>query len=156
MLFRSETGSACALAGENFVSFLILVRHCACGCKASLSRPLKKNVLSSSFALQLSRPEDFEGGGTYIQALGETIQIQQGQALFWHSQLFHGAAPVTRGERYAISAFTTFSSFHLALRHNPPWPTLPLLHPTQRTTSCALDVPVRGYSVPDHKNDSIG
>ena len=63
-----------------------------------------------SFILMLSDPDkDFEGGGTFIQALNSTVQLARGEALVFNGQLVHSAAKITSGRRYVLSGFTYFS-----------------------------------------------
>ena len=54
----------------------------------------------------LSRPQDFDGGGTmFASPLDTTYQTRRGDCLCSCGQLLHGAAPVTSGVRYVLIAF---------------------------------------------------
>lgn len=66
-----------------------------------------------SFIVLLSNPnKDFDGGGTWFHASDEIVEAEQGMAVFWSGQLYHGAAPITRGQRLAISMFTTIDEYY--------------------------------------------
>ena len=86
--------------------------------KASRLKMHKDNAdVSFEFILLLSDPDkDFEGGGTFIEALNTTVPLAQGEALVFNGQLVHAAAAITKGKRYVLSGFTTFSDDFIHLR----------------------------------------
>ena len=62
-----------------------------------------KDNADVSFILLLNEPEtEFEGGGTYIDALNATVPLKQGEVLVFNGQLVHSAAPITRRKRYVV------------------------------------------------------
>lgn len=60
--------------------------------------PLSLNIL-------LNRPEDFDGGGTFIEADEKVYAIDQGDCLVHSGKLAHAGMPVTRGHRFLLVAF---------------------------------------------------
>mmetsp|Transcript_17823 Transcript_17823/g.41825 ORF Transcript_17823/g.41825 Transcript_17823/m.41825 type:complete len:351 (+) Transcript_17823:97-1149(+) len=58
-----------------------------------------------SFNILLNSAQDFEGGGTYVEADECAYQIMQGDCFVHSGKLRHGGQPVTRGERYIIVGF---------------------------------------------------
>ena len=53
----------------------------------------------------LSSQDDFEGGGTYIQALDKTISLEQGEMLIHLGDLLHSGVEITSGVRNLMIAF---------------------------------------------------
>jgi len=58
-----------------------------------------------SFNILLNKPEDFDGGGTFIEPDDRTYQIGQGDCFVHAGKVRHGGAAITRGERYLLVAF---------------------------------------------------
>lgn len=56
-----------------------------------------------SFVILLN--DEFEGGGTYINNLDKTLQLNVGQVLIFPGQLVHSAKSIISGERFIISGF---------------------------------------------------
>ena len=112
--------SAVSLKGMPFV-----IRYDAA--RASKLKLHKDNV-DLSFILLLSDPDDFEAGGTFIEALNTTIPLAQGQALVFNGQLVHSAAAITKGRRYVLSGFTTFSDDFIQRKRKGTLRTMPYHH----------------------------
>jgi hypothetical protein len=53
----------------------------------------------------LSAPDDYEGGGTYIEAMDETIRLQQGEMLIHLGNLVHAGVEITSGVRRLLIGF---------------------------------------------------
>lgn len=60
--------------------------------------PLSLNIL-------LNRPDDFDGGGTFIEADERVYALDQGDCLVHSGKLAHAGMPVTRGHRFLLVAF---------------------------------------------------
>lgn len=58
-----------------------------------------------SFNVLLNKAEEFEGGGTYVEADDCAYQIDQGDCFVHSGKLRHGGQPVTKGERFILVAF---------------------------------------------------
>ena len=59
-------------------------------------------VRKISMTLLLSDPSTFEGGELEIMSQGKTINLKQGQAVFFASWLQHRVKPVIKGERKSL------------------------------------------------------
>lgn len=66
-----------------------------------------------SLVVQLSDPEDYEGGELEIQIDQDPFQIkkQQGFVTAFPSYVLHGVKPVTKGTRYSLVAWITGPAF---------------------------------------------
>jgi hypothetical protein len=53
----------------------------------------------------LSAPDDYEGGGTYIEAMDETIRLQQGEMLIHLGNLVHAGVEIISGVRRLLIGF---------------------------------------------------
>ena len=53
----------------------------------------------------MSRHTDYDGGGTYVRAIGKTIKLRQGQVLVHPGELFHKGVDITRGTGYLAVCF---------------------------------------------------
>lgn len=58
-----------------------------------------------SFNIILNSPDEFEGGGTFIEADNQNYEISQGDCFVHASKLRHGGTAITRGERYLLVGF---------------------------------------------------
>jgi hypothetical protein len=67
--------------------------------------PLHQDESSHSITMALNDDSDYEGGGTYFEALGGVVRPPAGRALLFDGQLVHGGDPITKGTRYIIAAF---------------------------------------------------
>jgi len=67
--------------------------------------PLHQDESSHSVTMALNDDSDYDGGGTYFEALGGAVRPPAGKALVFDGQLVHGGDPITKGTRYIIAAF---------------------------------------------------
>jgi hypothetical protein len=58
-----------------------------------------------SFNLLLSPATDFDGGGTWFEHLGSTVEAQQGQIVCHPGELRHKGVAITRGRRVLLVGF---------------------------------------------------
>ena len=58
-----------------------------------------------AFTIALSDSSSFEGGGTYFEHLGRTVDMPQGHATFRPGAVRHMGSAVTSGVRYVIGGF---------------------------------------------------
>ena len=91
---------------------------------------LHKDNADVSFIVLLSDETHFEGGGTVFDTLPfeGPLMLRQGEALIFNGQHVHGAAPVTKGTRYVLSGFTTFSAEFLDLKRRSTLAGMPYMH----------------------------
>lgn len=68
---------------------------------------------ASVISFNLALNEDFEGGGTYIDALGTRLTMDTGTLLLHCGRLRHCGCPVTRGVRYILVGFVLVKSRHI-------------------------------------------
>jgi hypothetical protein len=68
---------------------------------------------ASIISFNLALNADFEGGGTYIDALGARLTLDPGTLLIHCGRLRHCGCPVTRGVRYILVGFVMVSSPHI-------------------------------------------
>jgi hypothetical protein len=61
--------------------------------------------LSITVNVMLSATDDFGGGGTYIKAIDETINLQQGEMLIHLGDLEHAGVDISSGVRRLLIAF---------------------------------------------------
>lgn len=78
-----------------------------------LDKTYKQNIRKLSIVVQLSNPDDYDGGELKIQTASEpaTMKRQQGFAVAFPSFVLHGVTPVTRGTRYSLVAWITGPQF---------------------------------------------
>ena len=81
---------------------LFLVKYSA-GTDDQRALHLHRDGTLLSFVLQLN--DDFEGGGTQVPSLGQTLLHGVGDLCIHCGWLRHGGAPVTAGERYVLIGF---------------------------------------------------
>ena len=83
---------------------LFVIRYsCALGLQPGLQ--LHRDGSLVSFNILLNEASEFDGGGTILEQEGRTVLIQQGDCLVHSGKVRHGAAQVTRGERFVLVAF---------------------------------------------------
>lgn len=80
---------------------------------AHKDKHLYGRVRKLSMTIQLSAPEDYEGGelAFWFGANEDIMDKEQGRALFFPSYILHEVKPVTRGTRYSLVAWVTGPPF---------------------------------------------
>lgn len=75
---------------------------------------INKNRRKLSMTVQLSQPEDYEGGEVIMMAGPEDIAIPMncGTATIWPAWSLHEVVPVTDGERWCLVAWAEGEPFH--------------------------------------------
>jgi PKHD-type hydroxylase len=70
-------------------------------------------VRKLSLTLQLSAPEDYDGGELALQigAEPQAMEREQGQMVLFPSYVLHEVRPVTRGRRYSLVAWVAGAPF---------------------------------------------
>lgn len=64
-----------------------------------------------SFTISLNDPSNYQGGGTFFQALGEAIDAPgAGHVIMFPGRVEHGGNPISAGTRYVIVLFMGYSS----------------------------------------------
>ncbi|KAI9276228.1 hypothetical protein BY458DRAFT_433849 [Sporodiniella umbellata] len=58
-----------------------------------------------SLTLLISKPEDFEGGGTYFSSINDIVYLNQGDCAYHDARVMHRAIDITKGERYVLVGF---------------------------------------------------
>jgi PKHD-type hydroxylase len=72
----------------------------------------KGRIRKLSITVQLSDPEDYEGGELIINNGGELVMDKkQGRAILFPSYMMHGVKPVTKGTRYSLVVWITGPQF---------------------------------------------
>lgn len=56
-----------------------------------------------TWSLMLSRPDEYDHGGTYIRPLRTTLRLDQGQVLIHPGDLFHTGLDITHGVREYVT-----------------------------------------------------
>jgi len=67
-------------------------------------------------ALSEGRGQDYEGGGTYFQALNSTVHLQRGQMLIFRGKLRHCGVRIVNGSRYLLVGFLVPQIKNVALK----------------------------------------
>eukprot|EP00291_Cryptomonas_curvata_P021622 CAMPEP_0172172698 /NCGR_PEP_ID=MMETSP1050-20130122/12598_1 /TAXON_ID=233186 /ORGANISM="Cryptomonas curvata, Strain CCAP979/52" /LENGTH=548 /DNA_ID=CAMNT_0012844281 /DNA_START=61 /DNA_END=1703 /DNA_ORIENTATION=+ len=66
-----------------------------------------------TFSLLLNRPEDFSGGGLYLERAGRVYRPAQGVAVVHSGKVRHGGYPIDSGARYILVGFCLVRSAQL-------------------------------------------
>ena len=69
------------------------------------SQPIHRDASLLTLNVALSTPSDYEGGGTYIEALDDIMQIEKGHLLCHAGSAMHAGNAITRGERWVFVLF---------------------------------------------------
>eukprot|EP00656_Telonema_subtile_P031690 TRINITY_DN3466_c0_g1_i3.p1 TRINITY_DN3466_c0_g1~~TRINITY_DN3466_c0_g1_i3.p1 ORF type:complete len:223 (-),score=45.65 TRINITY_DN3466_c0_g1_i3:301-969(-) len=72
--------------------------------------PLHADGSHLSFNVMLSNHSDFDGGGTFYDALDTVLKPTQGEVLVHHSHILHAGVNVTKGARYIVVGFVWVQS----------------------------------------------
>mmetsp|Transcript_12422 Transcript_12422/g.26846 ORF Transcript_12422/g.26846 Transcript_12422/m.26846 type:complete len:527 (-) Transcript_12422:114-1694(-) len=67
--------------------------------------PMHYDGCDITWSLMLSKPSEYEGGGTYIRSLRKTMMLTQGQVLIHPGELYHRGNPIVYGTRSMIVCF---------------------------------------------------
>jgi hypothetical protein len=67
-----------------------------------------------TWSLMLSRPNEYDGGGTYIRTLRTTLRLDQGQVLLHPGDLYHTGLDITSGVREYVNSI----AFHYRTRRD--------------------------------------
>lgn len=78
-----------------------------------LDKTYKQGIRKLSVVVQLSNPDDYEGGELCIQTSNEPFAVdkKQGYLVAFPSYTLHGVRPVTRGTRYSLVSWLTGPAF---------------------------------------------
>jgi hypothetical protein len=102
-----------------YVHDAFLVRYEATASNCFL--PLHFDESTHSCVLALN--DDFDGGGSYMCSLNQTVAPSTGGMIsFMGNQVLHGGTPVVSGQRYILAIFLYLDK---ALSYNPPPPPPP-------------------------------
>lgn len=74
---------------------------------------LKGNVRKLSLVIQLSNPDDYEGGELQLMLGGEpfTVPKEQGSMVVFPSYILHRVTPTTKGTRHTLVGWSTGAPF---------------------------------------------
>ena len=77
--------------------------------KGQVELGMHRDFLLMTVNIALNSPDEFEGGGTIIEALSkdnkQPIRLQKGHALLHPGDVRHAASPITSGKRYVLVLF---------------------------------------------------
>ena len=78
-----------------------------------VDRAINIPVRKLSISIQLTNPEEYEGGELYLyeQDKGTLMDKTQGTLIIFPSYILHEVAPVTKGERNSLVAWATGKQF---------------------------------------------
>lgn len=78
-----------------------------------IDKTYKSVIRKMSVVIQLSNPNDFEGGDLLLQTGNEptVMKKEQGYLVMFPSYTLHGVTPVTKGTRYSLVAWITGPQF---------------------------------------------
>ena len=69
------------------------------------SLPIHVDQSSFSFTIALNSSSEYTGGGTWFEALKESIRVDCGHVLAFPGSALHGGGELITGVRYIIAAF---------------------------------------------------
>jgi len=64
-----------------------------------------------SFNIALNDANEYDGGGTWFESLGDSIRIDQGEVVSHASGIMHGGHGITRGKRYIMVCFVILEGY---------------------------------------------
>ena len=71
----------------------------------SRSQPIHRDASLLTLNIALSSLDDFDGGGTYVEALDTTLKIERGHLLCHAGGAMHAGVGISRGERWVLVLF---------------------------------------------------
>jgi tetratricopeptide (TPR) repeat protein len=71
----------------------------------SRSQPIHRDASLLTLNVALSSLDEFDGGGTYIEALDQTLKINQGHLLCHAGGVMHAGIGISSGERWVLVLF---------------------------------------------------
>ncbi|VEU33667.1 unnamed protein product [Pseudo-nitzschia multistriata] len=71
----------------------------------TMSQPIHRDASLLTINVALSALDDYEGGGTYIEALDEVLTIDQGHLLCHAGSAMHAGNAISKGERWVFVLF---------------------------------------------------
>lgn len=86
-----------------------VVKYDAEGGQTELKPHRDGSVLS--FNVALNPANDFDGGGTWFDSLGDSVKIDQGEIVSHASGVLHGGHGITRGRRYIMVCFVILEGY---------------------------------------------
>lgn len=69
------------------------------------SQPIHRDASLLTLNVALSAPTDYEGGGTYIEALGDVLTIDKGHLLCHSGSAMHAGIAISKGHRWVLVLF---------------------------------------------------
>ena len=125
-----------------YVHDAFLVRYEATASNCFL--PLHYDESTHSCVVALN--DDFEGGGSYMYSLNQTIAPSTGGMIsFLGNQVLHGGTPVVSGQRYILAIFLYLDKDLSSNKNNPPLPSSQedsLNRTTEMNNNALLSCPV--------------
>ena len=81
--------------------------------KAHIDKSYGRTVRKLSVTIQLTKPENYEGGELllYLDSAPTVIPKEQGKLVCFPSYVLHEVAPVTKGTRHSLVAWVTGDQF---------------------------------------------
>ena len=76
-------------------------------------QPIHRDGALISCVVPLSRRDEYDGGGTYLEPLGRSLALEQGCALVHPSSVRHAGHRITRGNRWVLVLFIN----HVTMRY---------------------------------------
>lgn len=76
--------------------------------------PVHRDSSMITLVIPLAGQHEYTGGGTYIEAIDQSITLDQGCALIHASGLRHGGFPITSGKRWVLAVFLNPTKMPLA------------------------------------------
>lgn len=71
----------------------------------SRSQPIHRDASLLTLNVALSSLDEFDGGGTYVEAIDETLKINQGHLLCHAGGAMHAGIGISKGERWVLVLF---------------------------------------------------
>lgn len=91
------------------VADAFVVKYNASGGQTFLAPHRDGSVLS--FNIALNARDEYEGGGTWFEGLGQSLPIERGHVCAHASGVLHGGHPISSGVRYILVAFVIVEGY---------------------------------------------